>query len=139
MNSPTHVIAVDNNGDQATTINQKKLLFVLRHAPYGNSLAKEATDAILATSVYEQALSVVFIDDGVFMLTNNHHSDQIAQKSIAKMLAAFPIYDISQLFVCARSLNARGIDASSINHNLTILEPDALQQLFHQQDHILSF
>lgn len=129
----------DGDDNTTNTSGQKKLLFVLRHAPYGNSLAKEAIDAILATSVYEQILSVVFMDDGVFALTREQRSEQIEQKNIAKMLAVFPIYDISRLFVCAASLDARGINANDLSDNVTILAPDALQQLLQQQDHLLSF
>ncbi|MGS2716587.1 sulfurtransferase complex subunit TusC [Eionea flava] len=132
------MLSIDND-DNANTLNKKKLLFVLRHAPYGSSLTKEAIDAILATSVYEQVLSVVFMDDGVLALTKDQHSEQIEQKNIAKMLSAFPMYDISRLFVCATSLDARGIDANAIDGNFTILAPNELQQLLQQQDHLLSF
>jgi len=118
---------------------KKKLLFILRHAPYGSSLAKEGIDAILATSAYEQNLSVVFIDDGVFQLTNNQHTESIEQKNISRMLAAFPLYDITQLFVCASSLQARGIGHDDIQEGITSLDHNALQKLCKQQDHLLSF
>ena len=59
-------------GNSRTMNPPKKLLFVLRQAPYGSTLAKDALDAILATSAYEQDLSIAFIDDGVFQLINNH-------------------------------------------------------------------
>ncbi|MFT6101653.1 MAG: tRNA 2-thiouridine synthesizing protein C [Granulosicoccus sp.] len=118
---------------------KKKLLFILRHAPYGSSLAKEGIDAILATSAYEQNLSVVFIDDGVFQLTSDQHTESIEQKNISRMLAAFPIYDITQLFVCESSLQVRGICHGDIQEGITSLDHNALQQLCKQQDHLLSF
>jgi tRNA 2-thiouridine synthesizing protein C len=118
---------------------KKKLLFILRHAPYGSSLAKEGIDAVLATSAYEQDLSVVFIDDGVFQLTSGQNTDAIEQKNISRVLNAFPIYDITQLFVCASSLQARGIEHADIQDGITSLDHNALQQLCKQQDHLLSF
>jgi tRNA 2-thiouridine synthesizing protein C len=122
-----------------TKSTKKKLLFILRHAPYGSSLAKEGIDAILATSAYEQDLSVVFIDDGVFQLTRKQDTESIEQKNISRMLAAFPIYDITQLFVCESSLQVRGIDHDDIQEGITSLDRNALQQLCKQQDHLLSF
>ncbi len=49
----------------------KKLLFISRHAPYGSSLARDALDAVLASSAYDQQLSLLFMDDGVFQLLKN--------------------------------------------------------------------
>lgn len=118
---------------------KKKLLFVLRQAPYGSTLAKDALDAILATSAYDQDLSIVFIDDGVFQLIDNQQAELIEQKSITRILSALPLYDITQLFVCAASLTARGIATDTLSDDVTVLEPDALKSLMSQQDHLLSF
>lgn len=117
----------------------KKLLFTLRHAPYGNTFAKEALDAILATAVYEQILSVVFMDDGVFQLINSQQADAISEKSFSNMLSAFPLYDIDRVFVCKKSLAERGISLESISSLVQLLDTKALNQLFQQQDHLLSF
>jgi tRNA 2-thiouridine synthesizing protein C len=118
---------------------KKKLLFTLRHAPYGNSLAKEALDAILATSAYEQDLSVIFMDDGVFQLMPQQQTDAIKQKNFINMLSAFPIYEIDALFVCEQSLHDRGITLASIPNNITVLDMQATVQLLKRQDHLLSF
>jgi tRNA 2-thiouridine synthesizing protein C len=120
-------------------IAKKKLLFVLRQAPYGSTLAKDALDAILATSAYEQDLSIAFIDDGAFQLIDKQQAELINQKSIARILSALPLYDITQLFVCAASLAERGIAPDAISKDVTVLEPEALRALLSQQDHLLSF
>lgn len=117
----------------------KKLLFVLRHAPYGNSLAKEALDAILASSAYDQTMSILFMDDGVLQLIKNQHAGLIEQKSFSKILDAFELYDINQLFVCAQSLTQRGIKTEKIANNIQTLPIEDIQRLMQQQDHILSF
>jgi tRNA 2-thiouridine synthesizing protein C len=121
------------------TPKKKQLLFSLRHAPYGNSLAKEALDAILATSAYDQQLSVVFIDDGVFQLMDNQQAEVIEEKSISNRLSAFPLYDITALFVCAESLQQRGLTQANIPNEVTLVDAKELKQLFSQQDHLLSF
>jgi len=44
------------------------ILFVMTQAPYGNSLAKESLDALLASGVFEQEVSALFTGDGVWQL-----------------------------------------------------------------------
>ena len=117
----------------------KKLLFALRHAPYGNRFAKEALDAVLATAVYEQELSVVFMDDGVFQLINTQQADAINEKSFSNMLSAFPLYDIDRVFACQQSLLDRGISNQSIPTMIQRLNKQDISTLFRQQDHLLSF
>ncbi len=119
--------------------NKKKLLFTLRHAPYGSSLAKEALDAILATSVYEQDLSVLFMDDGVFQLIESQQADVIGEKNMIKILSAFALYDIDALFACEASLNQRGLTKSHIPDQITIIDDESVKSLLRQQDHLLSF
>ena len=111
----------------------------MRHAPYGDSLAKEALDAILATSAYEQDLSVLFINDGVFQLVKSQQADIIGEKNIIKVLSAFPLYDIDALFACETSLKERGITQEQLPENIEIINKKAVQTLLHQQDHLLSF
>ncbi len=118
---------------------KKKLLFVLRQAPYGSSLAKEAIDAILASSAYDQALSVAFIDDGVFQLVNSQKAEAIEQKNLASMLAAFPLYDINNLFACQDSLTHRGIQEKDIPKDIQVLNNEQLKTLLQSQEHLLSF
>jgi len=127
------------NSVETSTNTKKKLLFVLRHSPYGSSLAKEGIDAILATSVYEQALSVLFIDDGVFQLSKQQNSNKIGEKNIYKLLSAFELYDIDALFACSDSLLERGLHATTIFDNVTIINNTEIKQLFSQQHHLLSF
>jgi len=49
----------------------KKIGFIIRHAPYGNHFAQESLDAILASSVYGQILTLIFMGDGVLQLLEN--------------------------------------------------------------------
>jgi tRNA 2-thiouridine synthesizing protein C len=118
----------------------KKLLFVSRHAPYGSSIAKEALDAVLAASVYEQTLSLLFMNDGVFQLLKEQDGAQIEQKSFSAMLPVLSLYDVERIYVHQESLLARNLqlDELAIEH-ITMLTNDQVGELFSQQDQILSF
>lgn len=118
---------------------KKKILLINRTAPYGSALAKDALDATLAAAVYEQDLSVVFMDDGVFQLSKNQLSDALQQKNFASMLTAFPLYDINKIYVCSDSLNKRSLSTDDLVIDTTPLSGDQLRELVAEQDNLLCF
>ncbi len=123
-----------------SSIPSKKILFISRHAPYGSSLAKDALDAILAASAYEQQLSLLFMDDGVFQLLNNQAADQIGQKSFAAILPVLSLYEIDSIYVHNESLVKRQITINElVLDSVQIIDSRAICSLLAQQDQLLSF
>ena len=118
----------------------KKLLFISRHAPYGSSLAKDALDAILASSAYDQQLSLLFMDDGVFQLLNNQITAEIAQKSFSSILPVLPLYEINSIYVHYESLKKRQITINElVLDGVQVIDSTAICSLLAQQDQLLSF
>ncbi|MGS2722450.1 sulfurtransferase complex subunit TusC [Porticoccus sp. GXU_MW_L64] len=115
------------------------LLFVLRTAPYGSSLAREGLEAALAAASLGQSVSVLFMDDGVFQLVNDQQPAHIGQKNNGAMAAALPIYDIEQRYVDAHSLNARNLPADNIDRGFEVLDSNAVKTLMASCRHIVSF
>lgn len=121
-------------------IPSKKLLFISRHAPYGSSLAKDALDAVLACSAYDQQLSLLFMDDGVFQLLTNQASADIAQKSFSSLLPVLPLYEINSIYVHYESLEKRQITINElVLDSVQIIDSAAICSLLAQQDQLLSF
>ncbi|RYY75757.1 MAG: sulfurtransferase complex subunit TusC [Gammaproteobacteria bacterium] len=121
-------------------MSSKKLLFVSRHAPYGSSLAKEALDAILAASAYDQQLSLLFMEDGVFQLLKNQSANEIGQKSFAAILPALPLYGINAIYVHRESLEKRQITINElVIDGVQLIDSSAISSLLAQQDQLLSF
>ncbi|MEN0039019.1 MAG: sulfurtransferase complex subunit TusC [Cellvibrio sp.] len=119
---------------------QKKILLISRHAPYGNSTAREALDTALAASVYDQDISVLFMDDGIFQLLKNQHSQFINQKNIASTIPALSLYGIENIYAHQNSLTERAIGIEElILDDIKILSNDDVKILLTEQDHVLSF
>lgn len=119
---------------------RKKILLVSRHAPYGTQIAREAIDATLAVAVYDQDLSLLFMDDGVFQLLSSQNGNTIAQKNIVATLGALPLYDVEKIYVHRESLHQRGLAIADLAiENLILLDDANTTQLFSEQAHILSF
>lgn len=118
----------------------KKILLVSRHAPYGSSTAREAIDIALAASVYDQDIGILFMDDGVFQLLKNQHSQYVDQKNIASILPALALYGIENIYVHQESLDNRTITTNElILDALQLLSNKDVGNLLGQQDHLLSF
>jgi tRNA 2-thiouridine synthesizing protein C len=112
--------------------NMKRLLFILRSTPYGSSHAQEGIDTVLAASVFEQHITVLFMDEGVWQLHahqqtihngNSRSKNLIAKrtdrKNIAAQLESFPLYEINEIFVDKKSL-----DRFQLKKQDLILEPE---------------
>jgi tRNA 2-thiouridine synthesizing protein C len=118
----------------------RKLLFISRHAPYGSSLARDALDAVLTAAAYDQDISLLFMDDGVFQLLKQQDPEPLEQKNIAATLPALPLYDVENIYVHWESLEKRAITpADLVLDTVQIIDSRAIGELFHQQDQLLSF
>jgi tRNA 2-thiouridine synthesizing protein C len=118
----------------------RKILFVSRQAPYGNSRSREALDAILAASAYDQELSLLFMDDGIFQLIKHQNSCLIAQKNMGSSLQALELYGIDNIYCHTDSLKKRGLTKSDlILEQVEMIDDIQVNKLMTQQHQLLSF
>jgi len=117
----------------------KKILFITRKAPYGTGLSKEALDAILAASAYEQDIGLLFMDDGVFQLLDHQHPEAISAKNIGATLPVLPMYDIDKIYVQASALKNRGLTLEQLLLPAEPLGDNAIAELLRDQEVVLSF
>lgn len=92
----------------------KKFVYVNRKAPYGTVYALESLEVVLIAAAFEQEVQLIFMDDGVYQLTNNQSTDDIGMKNFSKTYAALGDYDINQIYVCNDSLAERGLTADDL-------------------------
>ena len=109
----------------------KKFMFVNRKAPYGTIYALESLEVVLITATFDQDVSLVFIDDGVYELAKAQQTKGIGIKNFSPSYRALEGYDIEKLYVDQDSLTQRGLSESDL------LVP--VEVLMAQQDVILSF
>ncbi|WP_299203393.1 sulfurtransferase complex subunit TusC [uncultured Amphritea sp.] len=118
---------------------KKSFLIINRKAPYGSSAARDALDVALTISVFEQPLSLLFMDDAVLQLLPAHNAAAIGQKNLSANLSMLEMYDIDQLYVCQRALEQRGIRPDDIELNIILLDQSGIAALIKKQDQVLSF
>ena len=91
----------------------KKFMFVNRKAPYGTIYALESLEVVLITATFDQDVSLVFIDDGVYELVKGQQTKGIGIKNFSPSYRALDGYDVEKLYVDADSMAQRGLTEMS--------------------------
>ncbi|WP_296653827.1 sulfurtransferase complex subunit TusC [Rhodoferax sp.] len=117
----------------------KKFMFVNRKAPYGTIYALESLEVVLITATFDQDVSLVFIDDGVYELLKGQETKAIGIKNHSKTYRALDGYDVEKLYVDRASLDQRGLTEKDLLVPVEVLDTEEMGQLMAEQDVILSF
>jgi tRNA 2-thiouridine synthesizing protein C len=117
----------------------KKFMFVNRTAPYGTVYALESLEVVLISAAFDQDVSLVFLDDGVWQLKKGQQTKGIETKNFSPTYRALEGYDVEKLYVEQESLAARGLAAEDLIVDVTVLTSAELGKLMEEQDVVLSF
>ncbi|MBT9598450.1 MAG: sulfurtransferase complex subunit TusC [Vitreoscilla sp.] len=117
----------------------KKFMFVNRKAPYGTIYALESLEVVLITATFDQEVSLVFLDDGVYELVKGQATQGIGIKNHSKTYRALDGYDVEKLFVERESLEARGLTENDLIVDVEVLSSVEMAALMSEQDVVLSF
>jgi len=116
----------------------KRFLFVNRKAPYGTVYALESLETVLISAAFDQDVSVVFIDDGVFQLKKGQDTKAINMKNFSPTFRALEGYDVEKLYVEKESLEARGLTEDDLVVDVEVLSTDELREIMAAQDVVIS-
>ncbi|AFP84805.1 sulfurtransferase complex subunit TusC [secondary endosymbiont of Ctenarytaina eucalypti] len=89
------------------------IAFIFTHGPHGDAAGREGLDALLATSALAENIGVFFISDGVFLLLPQQQPEQILARDFIATFSLLSIYDIDRVYLCADSVEERGLDVGS--------------------------
>src|SRR5512137_2488215 len=117
----------------------KKSMFVNRTAPYGSVYALESLEVVLITAAFDQDVSLVFVEDGVFQLKKGQQTKGIETRNFSPAYRALEGYDVEKLYVEQESLAARGLTEDDLIVAVTVLPSRELGALMDEQDVVLSF
>jgi len=116
----------------------KKVMFVNRKAPYGTVYALESLEVVLISAAFEQDVSLVFVDDGVYQLKKGQQTKGIETKNFSPTYRALDGYDVEKLYVERESLEARGLAEDELIVDVTVLDAKELGALMEEQDVVVS-
>ena len=117
----------------------KKFMYVNRRAPHGTIYAQESLEVVLVGAAFDQDVSVVFIDDGVFQIRKDQDTSAIGTKNFSKTFRALEMYDVEKLYVEKESMQARGMTEDDLNVPVEVKTSEEIGRLMEEQDVVLSF
>lgn len=117
----------------------KKFMFVNRKAPYGTIYALEGLEVVLISAAFDQDVSMVFMDDGVYELVKGQHTKNIDVKNFSPTYRALEGYDIEKLYVDKASLEQRGLSEENLVVPVEVLDTAQMSALMQTQDVVISF
>ena len=116
----------------------KKFAFVNRKAPYGTIYALEVLETVLISAAFDQDVSVVFMDDGVYQLKKDVDTTGIGMKNFSKTYRALEGYDIEKLYVEKESMEARGLTEDDLVTDVEVLTGAEISKILDDQDCVIS-
>jgi tRNA 2-thiouridine synthesizing protein C len=117
----------------------KKFLYVNRKAPYGTIYALESLEVVLIAAAFDQDVSMVFLDDGVYQLKKGQETQGIGMKNFSPTYRALEGYDVEKLYVEAESLAERGLTEDDLLVPVEVVNRQEMAELMASQDVVLSF
>ncbi len=137
------------DGDQVV----KKFMYMNRKAPYGTIYALESLEVVLIAAAFDQDVSLVFADDGVYQLMKGQETDGIGMKNFSPTYSALGDYDIKKIYVEKESLEERGLSLDDLQDlkyededddwaekdSIILVSRSELADVIDQQDVVFSF
>jgi tRNA 2-thiouridine synthesizing protein C len=118
---------------------EKKIGILNCSAPHGRASGRESLDLALAMSAFNESLSLFFSDDGVYQLLVRQSPGDILQKHYQPLFKMLALYDVENIYVCASSLEERGLSSEMLITDVEIVNKQQLQQQLNDQDQLLRF
>ncbi|MDO9103928.1 MAG: sulfurtransferase complex subunit TusC [Methylovulum sp.] len=116
----------------------KNYLFVLRKPAHSGALVQEMLDIILTTVAFDQQVSILLLDDGVFHLKNNQHAEHLATKDTAAMFKALELYEVYAVYIEEESLAERGLTQQDLFLRPELVPRGQISALMAQNDVIFA-
>jgi tRNA 2-thiouridine synthesizing protein C len=87
----------------------KKFMYLNRKAPYGTIYAWESLEVVLIGAAFDQDVSLMFMDDGVFQLVKGQDTSEIGMKNFSPTYRTLGDYEVKTIYVDRDSLSLRGL------------------------------
>jgi tRNA 2-thiouridine synthesizing protein C len=128
-------------------------MYMNRRAPYGTVYALESLEVVLIGAAFEQDVSLVFMDDGVYQLTKGQSTDGIGMKNFSPTYTALGDYEVNKIYIEKESLEERGLSLDDLQHlvwededddwaekdSIHLVSSADLAKILDDQDVVLSF
>ncbi|MFT4924881.1 MAG: tRNA 2-thiouridine synthesizing protein C [Phenylobacterium sp.] len=116
----------------------KKIAIINRQSTFNHPTPRESLDLALIFGAFEQQVTVIFIDDGVYQLLANQNPELIDTKDFLSTMKTFELYDIEHIVASRDDMTCRGIADKPLSMDVALLANSQIAQLLNTFDHVLN-
>lgn len=116
----------------------KKVLFLVRSAPYGSAAIPESVRACLGFGTMPLEVSYVLTDDATWVLLPDHQPEPIGGNDALALIGNLSDLGV-RLYVDEAALAARGLTAGADAPEFVALPPDGIADLVAGADAVLTY
>jgi tRNA 2-thiouridine synthesizing protein C len=131
----------------------KKFMYLNRRAPYGTIYAWESLEVVLIGAAFDQEVSLLFVDDGVYQLVKGSNTSESDMKNFMPTYRTLGDYGVRHMYVDQASLEARGLTADDlievewedweteeeVDNIVEAVDADKVKELMAESDVVFSF
>jgi len=131
----------------------KKFMYLNRRAPYGTIYAWESLEVVLIGAAFDQEVSLMFVDDGVYQLVKGSDTSESDMKNFMPTYRTLGDYGVRHMFVDQASLEARGLTTDDlievawedweteeeVDNIVEAVDADKCKELMAESDVVFSF
>lgn len=114
-------------------------MIVFRTAPYGTIYAFEGLENVLIMGAYDQDISVLFIDDGVYAIKDGMNTESTGIKNFSPTFRALEAYDIEKVYIDKTSMEERGLSADDLVIDAQAIEASEVEKMMEEQKNFFIF
>ncbi len=118
------------------------ILYVFRYSAWQGRRASDGLDLLMASCAMELDVSALFIHEGVFILKREQRSLSVDESAPQAKLASKPfgaLYDFGceHVYVCERSLKARGLTVEDLFVQTSPLQQEDIAACLDRFDQVV--
>ena len=131
----------------------KNFMYLNRRAPYGTIYAWESLEVVLIGAAFDQRVSLMFIDDGVYQLIKGSDTSKSEMKNFTPTYRTLGDYGVRHMYVDKDSLEARGLTQDDlievawedweteeeIDNIVEVVDAEQAARLLSESDVVFSF
>lgn len=117
---------------------RKRFLFVFARPPHASLHVQELLDMTLTAAAFDQPVSLLLIDDGVYSLKSGQQPAQLDCKDPVPVFESLGWYDVEHIYVEAESLGERGLAADDLALPVELLSRSEIGAVMARQSVIVN-
>lgn len=111
---------------------------MIQSASFDGVRIQEALDEIMTVAAFDQSVSLLFIDDGVYSLKRGQNPEILNLKNVTPIFDALAMYEIQQFFAEDESLKIRGLSSDDLILSVKSICRSEIGELWDKFDVILT-